>query len=537
MSDQMGKGDDELLFTEDDELLFQEDNEEVAEEPEIQHLPPWKILIVDDDKEVHMLTQMVLSGFTYENRNIEIFDAYSGKEAVEILKKECDIALVLLDVVMESDNAGLLCAEKIRHELNNESVRIILRTGQPGQAPEQDVIINYDINDYKAKTELTAQKLFTTVTAALRAYRYIKTINQNRLGLEKIISASESMFEIKSLTLFAEGVLQQLTSILRLDSSSFYLNTSSFSAFQNKKQQKYYIIAATGEFSGMENIPVEEALPLDLYELIMNADKKHHSLFTETTYTGYFETSKGEKHLIFLKWQRALTEVERNIISRFASNVAISFKNICHYNEIVSSQKEIITALSELASDGSELFINHIHRVTATALMLADKLNLSREQKEMLELAAPMYDVGKSSIPWGIIKKRGPLTTNEREIVEEHPFKGFKHLNQSDSDIMHTGAIIARQHHEKWDGSGYPQGIKGEEINIFARIMAVADVADALISQRPHKKPWPFEEVFTYIKEQRGLHFDPSVVDAFLSSKEEYQNILNQYQGYLNGSG
>ncbi|MEY8205029.1 MAG: ATP-binding protein [Bermanella sp.] len=139
----------------------------------ISDAPPWKVLIVDDDEDIHMVSKLVLNDFTFEARPLKIFSCYSRNEAIDFLSKEQNIALVLLDVVMETEDAGLVCARDIRDKLNNHAIRIILRTGQSGQAPEQDIITRYDINDYKAKTELTAQKLYTTVTASLRAYGYI----------------------------------------------------------------------------------------------------------------------------------------------------------------------------------------------------------------------------------------------------------------------------------------------------------------------------------------------------------------------------
>ena len=182
-----------------------------AGEP-LPNLPPWNVLIVDDNNEVHELTKLVLNNFTFEGRSIRFFSAYSGQESLQILKQHDDIALVLLDVVMETDHAGLDVAKQIREELNNALVRIILRTGQPGQAPEEDVVINYDINDYKDKADLTAAKLKTMTVAALRGYRSLsnleklnvtleKKIQQRTAQLEKAKEAAEAANDAKSLFL------------------------------------------------------------------------------------------------------------------------------------------------------------------------------------------------------------------------------------------------------------------------------------------------------------------------------------------------
>ncbi len=163
------------------------------------HAPPqalagWKVLLVDDEPEVHEVTRLVLGNFRFEDRPLDILSAMTAEEAKEHLAQHDDIAVILLDVVMENDQAGLKLVEHIRHDIGNRNVRIVLRTGQPGQAPEHEVIIKYDINDYKEKTELTSQKLATTLFATLRSYRDIMTIEANKRGLERVISASAHIF-------------------------------------------------------------------------------------------------------------------------------------------------------------------------------------------------------------------------------------------------------------------------------------------------------------------------------------------------------
>ncbi|NOR57081.1 MAG: response regulator, partial [Sulfurimonas sp.] len=151
---------------------FAQEKEEVQK----SQLARWKILIADDEEDVHTMTKLALKKFSFEDRGLEFFDAYSGKETIEILKNDPEIDLILLDVVMDSDDDGLVTVKRIREELNNGTVRIVLRTGQPGSAPEKEVIINYGIDDYKEKTELTSIKLLTTVVASLRTSHHIKTI-------------------------------------------------------------------------------------------------------------------------------------------------------------------------------------------------------------------------------------------------------------------------------------------------------------------------------------------------------------------------
>jgi DNA-binding MarR family transcriptional regulator/response regulator of citrate/malate metabolism len=155
---------DECIFAQEDEAVL------FAEETELSQRETWKILIVDDDVEVHEVTKLALSDFTFEDKTLTFISAYSAQEAKQLIQAHLDTAIVFLDVVMETEDAGLQVIPYIREELENPIVRIILRTGQPGQAPENVVAVNYGIDDYKTKTELTSQKLFITVVTALRAF-------------------------------------------------------------------------------------------------------------------------------------------------------------------------------------------------------------------------------------------------------------------------------------------------------------------------------------------------------------------------------
>lgn len=157
----------------------------------------WKILIVDDEKDIHAVIKLALQNFSFQNKELHFIDAYSAQEAQEILLRETDIALVLLDVVMETNNAGLQLVQYIRNQIKNNFIRIVLWTGQPGQAPEKDIIVEYEINDYRTKTELTSDKLFTVVLASLRNYLDIHTIESYRSNLEQKVAERTKQLQEK----------------------------------------------------------------------------------------------------------------------------------------------------------------------------------------------------------------------------------------------------------------------------------------------------------------------------------------------------
>ncbi|MBW4681702.1 MAG: response regulator [Microcoleus vaginatus WJT46-NPBG5] len=191
-----------------DLLTFEEESDYdlifADEEEENQPKESWKVLIVDDEIQVHTATNIALKKFTFENKPLTFISAYSAREAKQLLQEHPDVAIILLDVIMETDDAGLELVQYIREELNNQLVRIILRTGQPGQVPEKNIIISYDINDYKTKTELTTSKLYTTVLTALRSFSLSKKLQaeiERREQVEIALRSSQEKEREKAIAL------------------------------------------------------------------------------------------------------------------------------------------------------------------------------------------------------------------------------------------------------------------------------------------------------------------------------------------------
>ncbi|UUZ48364.1 response regulator [Massilia sp. B-10] len=172
----------------DKDLIYQDDDGADLFAPSAQDGVPWRILIVDDDVDVHVVTKFALSNTHFQGRRLCFLHAYTAKEALTLLRETPDIAMVLLDVIMETPDAGLLLARQIREELHNDLVRIVLRTGQPGQALEHSIIVDYDINDFWCKADLTTRKLFTTVISSLRAYASMASAAAERMQLSADLS-------------------------------------------------------------------------------------------------------------------------------------------------------------------------------------------------------------------------------------------------------------------------------------------------------------------------------------------------------------
>lgn len=283
---------------------------------------PWTILIVDDEKEVHGVTQLALADFEFAGRGLRFVHAYSGEEARRILSEQRMIALVLLDVVMETDRAGLDVVEFVRNGLDDHFVRIVLRTGQPGQAPELEVIQRYDINDYKHKTELTRQRLFTTVYTSLSTYRDLVALDAARRGLEKVIEASAHIFELRSLEHIAQGVLEQLAALLFLDHEAVIVNASGFAA----NEPELRIIAGTGEFAAKIGLSARDVMPSLMLERVEQALTEKASLCADDYLVGYCPSD--EDLIFYVGSSEPFSIPDRKLIEMFYRNVAIALENI-----------------------------------------------------------------------------------------------------------------------------------------------------------------------------------------------------------------
>lgn len=296
----------------------------------------WKVAIIDDDPAVHDGTRFALYDYSLNGDGIELVSAYSAAEGRKLLLANSDIAVVLLDVVMESDRAGLELVDYIRRELRNEAVRIILRTGEPGQAPERQVIVDYDINDYKAKTELTADKLFTSLTAALRSHMQLRTMIETRRGLEIIIEATPTLFDFRSMQRLAEGVLTQVASLLAVDCAGILILRD-----LGADGRRLAVLAGSGvyrECVGAENL---QGLDHDLLELVDKAFSTRRTEFRDRRTVLYISTHSGAEIVVFLDAGKQLSDTDRALIEVFSSRLSIAFDNVVLYSQLENANVDL----------------------------------------------------------------------------------------------------------------------------------------------------------------------------------------------------
>ncbi|MBU1658588.1 HD domain-containing protein [bacterium] len=193
--------------------------------------------------------------------------------------------------------------------------------------------------------------------------------------------------------------------------------------------------------------------------------------------------------------------------------------------EIEDTQKEVVFTMGAIGESRSKETGNHVKRVAEYSKILALACGLSFEDAELLKDASPMHDIGKVAIPDSILNKPGRFDAQERLIMDTHAELGYGMIKNSDRPLLKAASIVAYEHHEKWDGTGYPRKLSGENIHIYGRITALADVFDALGSDRIYKKAWDDERIFALFKEERGKHFDPDLIDLFFDNLDKFLKI------------
>lgn len=313
------------MVSSQDEPLFLHDDDEVA--PAEYSKGFWKILIVDDDQEIHAVTKMALADVIISNRQLEFLHAYSGSEALERLTEHDDIAMVLLDVVMETDNAGLKVVQAIREELGNDEIRIVLRTGQPGYAPEESVVKNYDINDYKTKIELTRSRLLTTVFSAIRSYQQLCTINENRRGLRKIIHSASNLMEKHSIVNFSEGVVTQIASLLGLSAEGIV------GARAPHKDNDILVLGAAGHFADSINKSLSTLNSDEIEKNVRKCLNEQRHIYTDTA-TVFCIDGQAHQAAAYIETKNIVADYDQELLEVFLANIAVGFENANLFEEL-----------------------------------------------------------------------------------------------------------------------------------------------------------------------------------------------------------
>jgi signal transduction histidine kinase len=382
---------------------------------------PWKVAVIDDDPAVHEGTRFALYDYSLHGQGLELLAAHSAAEGRELLRRHPDVAVVLLDVVMETDLAGLELVDFIRKELRNETVRIILRTGQPGQAPERSVIVDYDINDYKAKTELTADKLFTSLTAALRSYQQIQRMVETRRGLEIIIDAASELFDCRSIQWLAEGVLTQIASLLNVECAGILVLREGGAPGEN-----FSVLAASGCYRHVLAANAGPALDPELQSTIHEAFRRRHHEFQPTRSILYMHTGSGREVVVLLEAARHLSETDRALVEVFCSRFSTAFDNAILYEQLQRANAELEERVAQRTRE----------LTTANQRLAAQTARLRRENAFKSEILGTVAHDLKN--PLGVILGRTEIMTEliaRASVGDEKLEQQVEHIRDTAEDL------------------------------------------------------------------------------------------------------
>nr|WP_315224749.1 EAL domain-containing protein [uncultured Albidiferax sp.] len=319
----------------------------------------WRILVVDDDPDVHESTAYGLRGLEIEGRGLQLLHAHSAAEALEVLRCERDVAVVLLDVVMETDNAGLVTVGAIRNGLGLANVRIILRTGQPGQAPEIDTIRRYDINDYKTKSELTRTKLYTALTAAIRSYDQLRRMDASRRGLEKIVAASNQFIAEPGLQSFAEGVITQIAGLVGVEPEGVLCACT-----PNAETGSHcVVIAAAGRLAHLMQRCITDIEDPYIVASLTQCLAERRNLLAERSVTLFFPGREGGDFVAFVYASAPLRDVDMHLLEVFCTNIALCAANV----ELVTRLRNHAFVDRMLGLPNRTAFIQHLDDAVAAS--------------------------------------------------------------------------------------------------------------------------------------------------------------------------
>ena len=298
------------------------------------------------------------------------------------------------------------------------------------------------------------------------------------------------------------------------------------------KQQNIIVISAYYESDRLVNL-----IHLGITDFIQKpfSRKQFIDVFTKTSKLIYFEKEKIQStidkkldHILKQKEQLSEinTDLEEQMIQRISEVYSLN-------QEVKATLREVIFTMGTICESRSKETGNHVKRVALYSKILAKGYGMKKEEITLLREASPMHDIGKIAIPDAILNKEGKLTDEERVIMNTHSSLGYEMLKHSERKLLKVSATIAYEHHEKYDGTGYPRGIKGEEISIYARITTLADVFDALGSERCYKKSWDDKRIFEMIKNESGKQFDPKLVSIFFNNIEEFLAVRESHKDII----
>lgn len=490
-------------------------------------ITPWTLLLVDDEEDVIEVSKLVLDDLQFEGRPMRILTANSGREARLIFEREHDIAVAFIDVVMETEHAGLDLVKYVRENLGNNQTRLILRTGNPGAAPQHEIVRHLEIDDYKEKADLTADRLETSVLTSLRGYRNLKARLRMERGLEQMIEASTALHSNISTIDFLRTALMQIAAIVQVELDNEQIHGAM--VLQRLGSELQVLVGMMGSEQAEGQPMNSPMLPAGLVDelRVLAGSEGIHQVASGVVFS--INVHHGETYHFWVGAPYQLPIDSVRMLRFFLDKLSTSLTNSMLRRELLDAQTDVLNRLCEAVECRSKETGSHIRRIALYSRKLATLAELGSEAIELITVASPMHDIGKVAIPDRVLNKPGKLDEAEWAIMKTHAEEGFRLLTHPYFAVMQASAEIALTHHEKWDGSGYPRGLAGDQIPIMGRIVALVDVFDALLSRRAYKEGWPLEQVIDEIRRLRGSHFDPELVDLMHKHIYLFHGIFEQF--------
>jgi len=453
------------------------------------------ILIIDDNPKNIQLAANVLKRADLYN----IFFATSAQVGIEQLKKR-EFSLILLDINMPIMN-GYEAAKIIKNDPKISSIPIIFLSAN-ANAESINKGFQYGGADYITKP-FQETELLHRVKTHIELY-----LSRKKLQVE--VEDSHALLEQYKKAMDA-GLIVSKTDVHGIIT---YVNDKFCEVSQYSRQE---LIGYS------HNIIRHPNTSQEMFKELWTTVKQ------KRTWHGFLENRAKDGSSYFVEATVMPILDKDGVVKEYMAVRADTTKQVLLQQSIIDSQKEILFTFGELGEMRSKETGEHVKRVALFSELLAKAYGCSERESSLIKKASPMHDIGKVIIPDKILLKPGKLTKDEFEEMKQHTVYGYEIFKNSSHAILKTAALIAYGHHEKYDGTGYPQGLKGDEISIFGRITAIADVFDALSSSRVYKEAWSIERTVNLIKEERGKAFEPKLVDLFVENLEAILKIKQKY--------
>jgi len=453
------------------------------------------ILIIDDNPKNIQLAATVLKTTNLYN----IFFATSGQDGLNQLYKT-KFSLVLLDINMPIMN-GYETAQRIKNDEILKKIPIIFLSANATQES-----INQGF-EYGGADYIT--KPFQEEELLHRVRTHVELFNSKE-QLQNKVEDSQFLLQQYKVAMDAGSIVSKTD----LKGVITYVNDK---FCEISKYSREELLGANHNILRHHNMPAEAFE--EMWSTIKNKD----------VWKGFIENRAKDGSSYFVEATvLPLLNHDNEIVEYMAVRTDIT-KQVVMQRSIIDSQKEILFTFGELGEMRSKETGEHVKRVALYSEVLSKAYGCNKKNVALIKIASPMHDIGKVIIPDSVLLKPGKLNDEEFMLMKQHAVYGYDIFKNSSNEILQTVATIAHEHHEKWDGSGYPRGLKGEEISILGRIVAIADVFDALSHDRVYKKAWSIEETMSHINRESGVSFEPKLVELFVANLDEILEIKQKY--------